>query len=267
LAINPRAKMALLVVGILYVIAVAVLIIQFLDAAEPTDPDATDARIALKINEVLYDLQGDTMNAPADTVLTDDPTHVRDTKLTEQEAAEIRKKYFAATGKIIGVNTTIVLQILNFTVLLLLLYGFLWDPMLKFLDERRDQIQQDIDGAAAEHVKATEALKGHRDALDKLRRDRADILDQARSMGEQEGDQIVEHARREAQRVALQGQERADEQVRSARDALRDEIAVLATEIAAQLIGRDLNANDHDAIVTDTIRRMTAPDADTGANA
>jgi F-type H+-transporting ATPase subunit b len=266
LAINPRAKMGLLLVGILYVITVAVLIIQFLNAAEPKDPAATDARTAQKINEVIYDLRGDTSVGADNAILTDDPRHVRNTDLTTEEAAEIRTKYFAPKGRIIGVDATLVLQVLNFAVLLLLLYGFLWGPILSFLDERREQIQQDIDGAAEERAKAGEAHRGHRDALNKLRHERADILDQARSMGEQEGDQIVEHARREAQRITERGHERADEQMRAARDALRAEVAELATEIAAQLIGRELNAADHDAIVADTISRMAPPETETGAD-
>ena len=254
MAIKPQAKTGLLVIGVLYVVTIGLMLVNFIRAAKPAQPDLAARHIQAKLNEVWRDLQTDE-EPSADTVvagsdsLKADPDHVRDVEISEKEAAEIFNKYFPARGQIIGVNITLVMQILNFGILLLILYGFLWDPMLRFLDERRRTIKRRLDDAEENRKQAQHVLQERQDELARIRRERADVIEQARSMGEQEGDQIVERARRGAQRIVAQTDERIDEQVRAARAALRREMAELASRIAARVLQREVSPEDHDEII------------------
>jgi F-type H+-transporting ATPase subunit b len=270
LAIKPAAKKGLLIFGILYAITVAVMVTAFVRAAKPKNPQAAARAIQAKLNEVLLDLQKDPAEGtePASeppNMLEADPEHVRTREVSEKEAVEIFQRYFPARGQIIGINITLVMQCLNFGILMLLLYGFLWDPLLEFLDQRRRAIRQRIDDAAASKQQADQALRERREELAEIRRTRAGIIEQAHSMGEQEGDQIVERARREAQRHMEQTQERLDEQVRAARSALRSEVADLAARIAAQILKREVSQRDHEVVIAEMLDRMEPGTPDAGA--
>jgi len=269
LALRPAAKKGLLVIGVLYAITVAVMIASFVREARPRQPEAAGKRIQVKLNEVLYDLRhdpGEDGAAPGDVEneLRADVEHVRSADITAKEAAEIFHNYFRARGKIVGMNVTLVVQWLNFGILLLILYGLLWDPLLKFLDERARTIKGRLDDAAASREEARRAVARHREELAKLRRERADILEQARSMGEQEGDQIVQRARREAERTGRRAQEELAEQVRAGRAALRAETADLAVAIAARILGREVSIEDHRRLAEELIEQIGAGPAESG---
>lgn len=271
MAFKPAARKGLLVIGVLYAITAAVMVVRFREAAKPAQPEQAARRVQEKLNEVRRDLRGETAeegapapSTPAEDALEDDPEHIRTTPISEKEAARIFQDYFRARGKIVGVNFTLVMQCLNFGILLLVLYGLAWDPMLRFLDERRRIIQGRLADAAKLKEESEGVLKTHHDELSELRRERADILEQARSMGEQEGSQLLERARREAQRVQRDGRERLGEQVRTARAALRRELAELATKIAAHILAREVTQEEHDKAIKEALQRIESEVEDSG---
>lgn len=256
MAISPAAKRSLLIVGLLYAITVGALLVTLLSDRGLDDEYAAESMMLKHLQAAQAELRA-TFNEQEG----DQETGPISTKpLTEGQAAEIISKYMRGQGEIIGVNATLLMQIANFLVLLVLLYAFLWNPLLDFLDQRRQAIKSRLDDAEENRKNAEQVMRERQGELDELRRERADILEQARSMGEQEGDQIVERARREAHRLMEQTEERLGEQVRASREKLRAEVAELATEIAARILRREISDEDHDAIVERMIQDMEKPE-------
>ena len=93
--------------------------------------------------------------------------------------------------------------------------------------------------------------------LSQVRSERGGIVEQAKSLGEQERGRIVERARREAEMLMQQTEERLGEEVRRARVALREEVAELAVRVAAQVLKREISRQDHDRLIEDVVARMT----------
>lgn len=249
---KPVAKKALLAVGVAYVIVVGAMILAFVRAARPEH----EQEVVQRVRESLNEAQAWAHEA--------DPQHIREHKLSEPEAAEIVGRYLVSKGDIIGINYTLILQCLNFGVLLLLLYGLMWEPLLKALDQRRAKIKGNLDHAEQSRVEAGELLEQRRDELARLREERTSILDQAQGLGQQERREIVARAREEAERVLQQTHERLGEETRRAKEALRDDVAELATSIAAMLLKREVSAADHRAVIDEMIEAMEA-EAGTGA--
>jgi F-type H+-transporting ATPase subunit b len=253
LAISPAAKKSILIVGILYAVTVGVMLVTLLREHALPNAQEAEAMVAEQVNQALYDLR----EQYNENVGEDNETGpIRTDELTEKHAADIIAEYMRGQGQIIGVNATIVMQMANFAVLLVLLYAFLWDPILEFLDKRRETIRGRLDDAENNRKQAVQLQEERQDELDQIRRERADIIEQARNMGEQEGDQIVERARREAQRLMSQTEDRIGEQVRNAREELRRDVAELATEIAVRVLQREISEEDHDAVVQRMVDEM-----------
>ncbi len=234
---KPGVKKWLKVVGVVYAVVVIAMVAAMWTKAKPADPKG----LALAVRQSLEQVRT--------AAVEGDPEHIRANPIAETEAAAIVDAHLLKRGAVIGINYTLIMQCLNFGVLMLFLYGLAWGPLLEFLDKRRAIIKERLDAAAQNRREAEGVLLERRQELAGLRQERAGILEQAKGLAEQERDQIVERARLEAERLMEQTEERLGEEARRARVALREEVADLAVEIAARVLGREIARKDHDAVI------------------
>ena len=247
---KPGAKKWLKVVGVVYAVVVVVMIWAMASKAKPDDAEGLALQVQQKLNSVL------------ETAAKKDPTHIRATPLSEREAAAVVESHLLKRGAVISINYTLIMQCLNFAVLLLFLYALAWEPLLALLDKRRAIIKEDLDDAARNRRQAEGVLEETRRELADRRQERGSIMDRARGLAEQEREQIVERAHEEAQRLMGQTEERLGEEARRARVALREEVADLAVEIAARVLDREIARKDHDAVIAEVVEQMALAPGD-----
>lgn len=135
----------------------------------------------------------------------------------------------------------LLIQAVNFGVLLLVLTYFLYKPILRIIDERRDKV--------AEGVRvAQEATRTLRDAkiegetlIGTAARDAEALVASARSRADEKGSEILRAAEERADRVMKDAAERAEETQRQAMAESSKEIA-RAAMLAAEKILREKSA-------------------------
>lgn len=251
---KPTAKKGLMVIGVLYIITVGAMVYNFVQRAEPEYPAAVTERIYTGLNEIRQEAR-----------LLDEE-HIRSSEITEKEAAAVFQDLFVRKGTIININYTIIMQGLNFGILLLILYGWLWDPMLAFLDKRRQMVRDRIEEADDRRKEAEKLREQRRQELADLRAQRSEIIEKARSTAEQQREQIIEQAEDEAKRVSRQTRERLEEEFRRARQSLREEVADLTTRVAGRLLKREMSPDDHREFIEEMVEKMElegrGPDAE-----
>lgn len=235
MAMKPVAKKALIVIGVLYFVTVVMMIVATRTAA----PTAKDKAAIAKLHTALR-----TVSPDADPDL----------------AEAIYEEKLKPRGEIIAFNYTMVLNILNFGVLFLLMYGFLWDPMLKFLDERSRDVAENIDSAeqdrakaAAEHAEANQEMLRARD-------EHAQVRSRARHEALAAREEIVAKAREEAQRLIEHTQQELEVAIETAKAELRAHIGDLACEVAARILEREIKPHDQDALVQEFMANLEKTD-------
>jgi len=144
-----------------------------------------------------------------------------------------------------NINATLFVQMVVFFVGAWVTMKFIWPPLIKALDERRKKI---ADGLAA-------ADRGNRsldDAQKKIAQLDADARAQAQVLiadAEKRAQGIVEaakgDARVEGDRLIAAAKAEADQEVVRAKEALRDQVAVLAVAGAEQILKREVNPQVH----------------------
>jgi F-type H+-transporting ATPase subunit b len=229
---KPGARKGLLAISVLYVITVAVMVVNFTLQAEPKYREQLTRDIRTGLNGV---------RARAHAA---DPEHIRATDVTEREADEL-VPLLSRKGSIININYTLVLQCLNFIVLLLLLYGFAWDPLLAFIDERRRRVKSNLDEAERSRRQGQELAALRMKELEQFRSERHSVMEKATEAAERQSDAIIRSAREEAERIGRQAHERIAEETRRARAALREEIAEITAGIAEKVLRREMTRDDH----------------------
>lgn len=144
-----------------------------------------------------------------------------------------------------NLNATLIAQLVVFFVLVLFTMKFVWPPITKALDERADKIKAGLE--AADKAKTDLAL-AEKKVVDEMRKARESAAD-LRGGAEKQGAQIIEEARAEANRIVAAAREAAELEAAAAaqhaKDALRDQVALLAVAGAEQILRREINAQAH----------------------
>lgn len=144
-----------------------------------------------------------------------------------------------------NLNATLFFQMIVFFILAWFTMKFIWPPLTRALDDRRQKIADGL--AAAEKGKADLAQAQARISLMEAS---AKSENHARiAEAEKQAAAIIEQARQEAEaekaRIMAQAQSEAVQEVQRLRDSLRSEVAVLAVKGAEQILRREVDAQAH----------------------
>jgi len=139
--------------------------------------------------------------------------------------------------------------IINFLVILAILYIFFYNPVIKFLDNRRDEIRRNISEAEQARAEAEAMLEDYRNKLAGAKQEAQEIVARATRVGEEARASLLEQSRAEAATLL----EKAHQEIRRERDealqALRHEVVSLAVMAAEKILGRTVTKEDHTKMV------------------
>jgi F-type H+-transporting ATPase subunit b len=142
----------------------------------------------------------------------------------------------------LGINLGyLVSQIVNFTLLAVLLYFVAYKPILRMLDERSARIKKGLEDAEQASRRAAEIEQEFEQRMTEARKEGQEIIAQATQMSEKARQEILETAREEA-RAQI---DKAKEEIARERDLamaeLRQQVADLSLTISEKVIGKTLD--------------------------
>ena len=154
-----------------------------------------------------------------------------------------------------GVSTSIVTLII-FALLLIVLGKFAWKPLLEALQKREEMIRSDVDTAKQQRKEAERMLAEYRQQLDTAQAEAEKVIKQSAI----EADKVRTDMLEQAQTQARDTLEKAREQVELAKqDALREiyqQSATLASSLAAKILEREVNAEDHRVLIQSAVQEL-----------
>jgi len=144
-----------------------------------------------------------------------------------------------------NLNATLIVQLVVFIILGWFTMKFIWPPLIRVLDERRQKI---ADGLAA----AEQGSRSLGEAQRKIAQIDADARARAQTLiaeTEKRAQLIIEEAKgqakTEADRLIEAARAEAAQQVVRAKTALRDQVAALVVAGAEQILKREVDAKVH----------------------
>ncbi|KAA0889384.1 F0F1 ATP synthase subunit B [Pusillimonas sp. ANT_WB101] len=144
-----------------------------------------------------------------------------------------------------NLNATLFFQMIVFFVLGWFTMKFVWPPLTKAMDDRRQKIADGL--AAADKGKADLAQAQARISLIEAS---AKTENHGRMVeAEKQAAALIDQARREAEaekaRIVAQARQDADQEVQRIRESLRNDVAMLAVKGAGQILEREVDAQAH----------------------
>jgi F-type H+-transporting ATPase subunit b len=159
-------------------------------------------------------------------------------------------------GGFISLDKSLIIQAVNFLILLVLLTKLLYKPLIKKMDERTQAIQKSLDEAQAARAEAQKERDEFAAKIQAAHGEAQAIRAEALKEAAEEQRRLVDAAKAEAARLVTNARQELEQDVRRARQELRQEVADLAIAVSQQLIKKSLNDSEHRRIVDDAIARM-----------
>ena len=163
---------------------------------------------------------------------------------------------FAAEGGLVNLDRSLIVQAVNFVLLLFILWRFLYRPFLSKMEERSETIKRTLEEAQAARAEARRLQAEHLARLEAVHAEAQAVRDAALREATEEQRRIVESAREEAARIVEAARTEIEQDVRRARGDLRREVGEIAIAAAEHLIKKSLREEDHRRIVRESIARL-----------
>jgi F-type H+-transporting ATPase subunit b len=157
---------------------------------------------------------------------------------------------------IINLNVTLLIQAVNFLILIALLSRFLFTPLRKFLADRAAGIEKALAEAKLAREAAAKAQEEHRAQIVATQRDAAALRDQAQREVETERQRLLKASRDEAQRLVDEARAAIEAEVKRARASLREEVVGLSLAAAERLLGRSMTGEDQKRLAEQYVREL-----------
>lgn len=152
----------------------------------------------------------------------------------------------------LGINAGyIVMQILLFVILMMVLKGYLYEPVIKTLEERKAKIAKGLEDARQAAIARDNADAEAKKVLDEARAEAARMRQEAAGQAEEQAKGIVAQANEEAKKVVANASNEAEEERNRILADARGQIASIAIAAANKIVGESLDDKRQHQLVAD----------------
>ena len=183
-------------------------------------------------------------------------TEPEDTQ-TLSEITETENPITAVAGQF-GLNGQIfAAQLINFLLVLVILWRFVYRPIVNRLDERQEKIEKSVKQADSIEKRVAQIELEREDVLSVARREAQKISEQAHEHGQARHEEIVSAAKREVERVITKGKEQLTLEKDLMMKEVRKDIVDIAVKAAARILQEGLDEKKSQSLAEETVRKMT----------
>lgn len=174
-----------------------------------------------------------------------------------ETATEATNPVEAVAGQF-GLNAPIfIAQLVNFLIVLAVLWMFVYKPVIKFLDERAEKIDKSVKDAELIEKRLQEIIAEREEVLAAARKESSALLEKAQADAELRGQEMVTSAKREVERVIAKGKQSLAEDQETALRELRKEIIDLSLKAATRILQKEVDPKKAQSIAEEVVRKMS----------
>ena len=139
----------------------------------------------------------------------------------------------------------IIIHIINIVVLYVVLRALVYNPVRKFMNDRTQRIQKQLDDAKAADAEAQAKRHEYDDILSKAESEARQKLSESDSQAAVRAQAIVDKANQQAREIISGAKETAEEERRRMMENMREDVADAAVEIAGHLLSKEVDLEDN----------------------
>lgn len=154
--------------------------------------------------------------------------------------------------------TSLIFPLINFLIFVFLIYRFALPAIKRALLSRREEILGAVYSADESLEKAEKTLRSYRDRLAGADEETKSLLESLREEGEREKAKILRDAEELAVKIKADADFVSQQEIKVARQQIRDEIARIAHETAENVIRSNLRPVDQERFVEQFLQGIEA---------
>ncbi|MGE5842372.1 MAG: F0F1 ATP synthase subunit B [Deltaproteobacteria bacterium] len=147
-------------------------------------------------------------------------------------------------------------RIVNFIILLYILYKLMWKKMKSFFAGRREGIKASLEEAEVVKADAEKKFKEYDEKIKKAEEEIQGISAMIKAQGEEEKKRIIADAERASVKMKEDAQARMEQELKKAKNELRLEASELAVQMAEDILKKKVTKEDHEGMVREYLDRM-----------
>ena len=151
---------------------------------------------------------------------------------------------------------TVIFQILNLLLLMVLFKKYLFKPVMEILEKRQAEIEGHYQEAQQAETDAKAMKADYESKMSGARQEADRVIKTATESANAMSASIVEEARTQADQLKRRAQTEIDLERRRAFDEVKGELSGIALDIASQVIEREVNEKDHEAFIDEFIKNV-----------
>ena len=151
---------------------------------------------------------------------------------------------------------TVIFQILNLLLLMVLFKKYLFKPVTEILEKRQAEIEGHYQEAQQAETDAKAMKADYESKMAGARQEADRVIQTATESANAMSASIVEDARTQADQLKRRAQTEIDLERRRAFDEVKGELSGIALDIASQVIEREVNEKDHEAFIDEFIKNV-----------
>ncbi len=158
----------------------------------------------------------------------------------------------------LGINlSTLIAQVVNFTILFGLLYLVAYKPLMRIFDERSRRVKESIEQAEDIKQQAASAEEDTKKRIEEVGRKGQEIIAKALSDGEEVRRQAREGAGVEAEAIIAKARVEIQRERDEVIDELHKEFAELTIMAAGKIIDRSLDKEAHRQLIDNVLKESS----------
>ncbi|MDR2044067.1 MAG: F0F1 ATP synthase subunit B [Clostridium sp.] len=148
------------------------------------------------------------------------------------------------------------LMVIAVFVLFLFMSYFLFNPVRKLLENRRNKIQEELDSAKKNMESAKALREEYEDRLRGVDQESEGILSDARKRALSNENQIVAQAKQEAARILERARVEAQLEKQKVADEMKREMISVASLMAGKMVTASMDGSVQERLIDETLREM-----------
>ncbi len=148
-------------------------------------------------------------------------------------------------------------QLINFLIVLAVLYWFAFRPIMRKLEEREKLIKKSVEDAQSIDARLKEITKEKELALNQARTEARQLVEKALADTELRKAEMIEAAKLEVDRVVAQGKIKLEEERDVMMIKLRKDVVDLAVRAATKIISDGVSEQKSKSLAEEVVRKLT----------
>ena len=148
---------------------------------------------------------------------------------------------------------SLLVYLVNFLLVLGLLFAFAYKPILRLMDQRAERIKESLEASERAREEAASSQAAVEEQLVEARREAQRIMDQAREAAERYRAEEMERARAEAEAFVARAQSDIQRERDAAIEEVRSNFSDLAMTAAERVVRRSLDRTAHEDLINQVL--------------